>query len=381
MASAWLYQRPEDVRDHREEAAAWHVGWYEPNGRRRGKAVGPGEHGKRLAEKVRRKIEAELMTGTYQMQAHKLWDDFHEEYAERIVPRLAPRSQREVLTALAHFKRIVKPHRVFAIDTAMVDRFIAARRLEPGKKKGSIISPATVNKDLRHIKAALRKAQRWGYLKEVLEFTWDRVIKALPTYITAEHFAAVYKACDAARMPEGLPYPPADWWRALLVTGHMTGWRIGDMLGFRRDDLDLAAGTAVTRGKDNKGKRDELVPLHPVVVQHLARIPGFTPKVFPWNHNERTLYTIFAEIQEEAGIHLPCSEEHVHTRFCHVYGFHDLRRAFATMNADKLTADTLQALMRHQSYQTTQVYINLARQMEGVVAKLHVPEILRADNA
>jgi integrase len=60
-----------------------------------------------------------------------------------------------------------------------------------------------------------------------------------------------------------------------------------------------------------------------------------------------------------------------------VYGFHDLRRAFATMNADKLTPDALQALMRHKSYQTTQVYINMTRQMDQAVAALHVPEVLR----
>ena len=48
------------------------------------------------------------------------------------------------------------------------------------------------------------------------------------------------------------------------------------------------------------------------------------------------------------------------------------------MNADKLSADALQALMRHKSYQTTQVYINLSRQMDAAVAALHVPEVLRA---
>jgi hypothetical protein len=47
------------------------------------------------------------------------------------------------------------------------------------------------------------------------------------------------------------------------------------------------------------------------------------------------------------------------------------------MNADKLTADALQALLRHKSYQTTQFYINMARQMDAAVARLHVPEILR----
>jgi integrase len=107
--------------------------------------------------------------------------------------------------------------------------------------------------------------------------------------------------------------------------------------------------------------------------------------VFPWNHNRRTLDTEFHRIQlaalvkkpdgTEGRIHLPCDESHEHTEACHVYGFHDLRRAFATMNADKLTPDALQALMRHKSYQTTQVYINMARQMDAAVASLHVAEI------
>jgi integrase len=162
-----------------------------------------------------------------------------------------------------------------------------------------------------------------------------------------------------------------------MVMGYMTGWRIGDMLGLRREDLDLTVGTAITRGDENKGKRDERVRLHPLVVEHLKRLAGFAPHVFPWNHDRRTLDEEFRRIQEAAKIHLPCPGEHEHTPACHAYGFHDLRRAFATMNADKLTADALQALMRHKSYQTTQVYINLTRQLDDAVASLHVPDVLK----
>ena len=154
-------------------------------------------------------------------------------------------------------------------------------------------------------------------------------------------------------------------------------WRISDLLGLRRADLDLDAGTAITRAPDNKAKRDDLVKLHPVVLDHLRKLKSFEPVVFPWNHNRRTLHTIFAEIQEAAGIELSCGDKHEHTRFCHVYGFHDFRRAFATMNADKLTADALQKLMRHKSYQTTQGYLNMARQMDAAVGSLHVPDVLK----
>jgi hypothetical protein len=87
----------------------------------------------------------------------------------------------------------------------------------------------------------------------------------------------------------------------------------------------------------DKGKRDELVKLHSVVADHLPKLAGFSPVAFARNHNERTLYTQFARIQEAAKIKLPCDREHKHTRYCHLYGFHDLRRTFATISADKLT--------------------------------------------
>ncbi|TMQ32816.1 MAG: site-specific integrase [Planctomycetota bacterium] len=128
-------------------------------------------------------------------------------------------------------------------------------------------------------------------------------------------------------------------------------------------------------------KRDEQVKLHPVIIEHLRKIAAFGQGVFEWNHNRRTLMSEFAKIQEAAGIKLACPGNHKHTRFCHVYGFHDLRRAFATMNADRLTADALQSLMRHKSYQTTQRYINVKRQLDEAVESLHVPDVLAIPSA
>ena len=58
-----------------------------------------------------------------------------------------------------------------------------------------------------------------------------------------------------------------------------------------------------------------------------------------------------------------------------LYGFHDFRRGFATLNADRMTADALQSLMQHQAYTTTQKYINMARQLNSSVAALYVPKL------
>lgn len=206
-----------------------------------------------------------------------------------------------------------------------------------------------------------------------------REAKKLPRYVTPEHFAAIYKACDVARMPRGLPYEPADWWRGLLIFCYMTGWRISEPLALRREDVDLKAGHAITRAEDNKGNRDDQIPLHPIILDHLERLAGFSPKIFPWNHHRRSLWEQFQKIQEAAGVHLPCAKSHEHNDRCHVYGFHDLRRAFATLNAKMMTVDALQALMRHKSYTTTQRYINFADEVTKAVENLHVPEFLRRE--
>jgi hypothetical protein len=40
---------------------------------------------------------------------------------------------------------------------------------------------------------------------------------------------AIYKACDAAKLPRDLPDPAADRWRGLLIFAYVTGWRIGPL--------------------------------------------------------------------------------------------------------------------------------------------------------
>jgi integrase len=101
-------------------------------------------------------------------------------------------------------------------------------------------------------------------------------------------------------LPNDLPYLAEDWWRGVLVFAYMTGWRIGSILALRRCDVDLEAGTAVSRAEDNKGKRDQKIPIHPLVVEHLRKVPGFDPCFFPWNANRRLLWEEFQAIQKVA---------------------------------------------------------------------------------
>lgn len=199
----------------------------------------------------------------------------------------------------------------------------------------------------------------------------------LVQYVTTDHFGAIYKACDVASRPATGHYTATDWWRGLLTFACMTGWRIREILALRWDDISLEGGYAITWHDDNKGKRDERVPLHPVVVEHLRKIVDFGTLVFPWPRSDTTVWADFRAIQKAAGIALTCLEKHEHTETCSYYGFHDLRRGFATENAEPLGM-TLQAFMRHKSYTTIQRYINMARQLQQTAEKLHVPECLAA---
>jgi integrase len=376
MATAWTFQDDKQVKKHGEHKASWYVGWIDPGGKKKCKSCGAGPVGKANAEKLRRIREAELLTGTYQSADKKTWDAFRAEYNDRIACKMLPQTRRLTMEALDHFERLINPKRMLAISTQTIDDYISKRRLEPGKQKGETLRAASLNKELRHLRAVFRIAGEWKYLPAVPRFRMLREPGKLATFIAPEHFAAVYAACDQAESPADIPTITAgDWWRALLVMAYMTGWRIGELLALRRSDVDLEAGVAITRAEDNKGKRTEQIKLHPVVVEHLRKLPAFDQRMFPWNGAETALYKEFHRLQDAAGVRMTGNSDHRH------YGFHDLRRAFATQNAPRLTADALQKLMRHKSYLTTQRYINMASQLDESVAILHVPAILQKVNA
>jgi len=282
---AWLFQDPRQKKKLGEKKCPWSVGWIDPDGKRKSKRIGS----KSMAEKFCKKIEGQLAADTYRDHSRKQWDAFRGEYEMNVSSRQKPGSRLSTKIALDHFERLIKPRLVSSIRTATIDEYVTKRRPERGRKKRSTVSPATINKELRHIKAVLKVACDYRYLIEMPKIRMEKEPEKLSTFVSVEHFGRIYAACDVARLPKDQPYSPGDWWRALLVFNYMTGWRIGEPTSLRRSDLDLDAGTAITRHGDNKGGHDERVPLHPTVVEHLHKIQSFEPVVFPWFHHPRGL--------------------------------------------------------------------------------------------
>ncbi len=370
---AWLYQ------DHKQKKrlgdnCPWSVGWIDPDGKRRSRRIGS----KSRAEKFARRTEGQLAAGTYQTAGRKTWKSFRALYEANFLPRLSGSTQRLVKAGFDHFERLVHPVKMSGITTQAIDDYVARRRVERGKKKDSTVSPATVNRELRHLKAALRVAHDWGYLAVVPKLRRIREEQRIGAVITPKDLEAIYGACDVAEKPAGLPCTPAEWWRALLVFAITTGWRIQEILLFRREDLDFDSGAIITRAADNKAARDDVDYVPSAVLPLLRKIVGFGGMVFSWPHDERTLRIEFHRIQEAAGIHRACPDagRHECTAACHVYGFHALRRGYATLNADHMPAAVLQRKMRHKSFTTTLRYIGLADKLRKVADKVYVPSFV-----
>lgn len=364
---AWVTQLARQVRTLGADKAPWYVEWLDPAGKKRCKSCGPGSEGKKSAGKLRRKVEAQLIEGTYDDASKRTWAEFREQYDSRVLEGMDPGTRAATRVVLDHFERVIHPVRMVGITSKTIADYVAKRRKANGRGE-RLLSKATINKELRHLRAILRKAHRWGYLSRVPEFEFLKCVKKLPTYMPPEHFAKVYRTCDAATQPKDLPNVPApDWWRALLMFAYTTGWRIGQILALKWADVDLEEGTAITRGDANKGRRNQKIALADVTVEHLRKIKAsFDSHVFPWNHRGRTLWLEFQAIQEAAAV---ARDGPIKT-----YGFHDLRRAFATLNEDRLTPLELQAMMQHQSFETTKGYINMARRLKVTASKVYVPD-------
>lgn len=364
---AWVHQDAKQVKTRGADAASWYASWIDPDGKRRCKSCGRGARGKSAAEKLARRVEGEMLAGTYQSIRKQSWEDFRKKYDEKVLGVMCRSSAETARFSLDKFQATMKPQKVAAIKADTLDGYIA-RRMKDKARGGKAVSKATINRELRYVRAALRVAHDWGYIAKVPRFKFLKVAEKLPTFLPPEHFAKLYQACDKAKMPNDVAnISAADWWRGLLMMAYLTGWRIGALLALQWKDVNLDEGTALSHADDNKGKRDQLVPLHPTVLEHLRKLVGsFDTHVFPWNLSDRRLYDDFHKLQDAAGVK-PDGKPR--------YGFHDLRRAFATLNAAELDLFTLQRLMQHKNLETTKLYVNMASRLKPAVEGLYVPDV------
>lgn len=371
MARAWTFQDTRAKRKHGNKAP-WSVGWIDPDGIRHSKKIGS----KSMADKFARKREGELAAGTYEKESRISWADFRQQYQEHCQARKRPSTVEVDRTAFDHFERVIRPGRLSAVTTATIERYVDIRSQER-VRGGLTVSPGTINRELRSLRAALRKALKWDLIGKAPVFEMLKETRPRPQMMPDEDFAALYRNCGAARRPRDLSIPAAEWWQALLIFARYTGWRRGEILALKWDDVDLEPDEngeywATTQAPDNKGGRTERVPLLPIVVQHLRPIRTFGPMVFPWKHSERLLYPELERIAEAAGVKFPSNGRREDK-------FHALRKTFGTKAAlAGIDRKALTALMRHKDYSTTErYYLDAEALMAQAVGQIEVSRPIR----
>lgn len=353
--------------------APWFAVWKDTDGKKHWLKVGK----KADALEIARERERQAKRQSAGLIVDKPWKDFRGEYDKMILPLMRSSRSRESTTqALDLFEKLAKPCLVQGITTKTLQKFASSRASQPGKKSGDKVAAATIQKELRTIRAALAYAHQWQYLAVVPMMPRVEGFESEKRFVTPEHFGAMLEQCKTAALPGNVGYPASDWWDALLSLLWVAPNRITAMLALRWDDFDLEAGFVVTPAQTNKQKRDHRACVPAVVVEKLRGIKRFGEMVFPWSYGESTLYRQFFKIQTAAGIKLHCNGNHEHTEACHMYGFHDFRRSFATFN-DELPASLKQSQMGHSTYATTQRYEKFAKQQATFAERLHLPEALQ----
>ncbi|SMO61038.1 Site-specific recombinase XerD [Balnearium lithotrophicum] len=238
---------------------------------------------------------------------------------------------------LNRFREVVGDLYLSAITKRNVDEYVN-HLLECG------LSKVTVNVHIRTLKSALSKAVEWEYIKEnpMKGYKQLKVQQKPPRFLLPQDIAKVEEVIDREE------------WLFIFRFLIYTGMRIGEAVRLYWKDVDLERGLITVRKSKNFQTR--VIPIHPNLRKELLKRYPAIGKVIPYSrdHIEHRLKEYF----RKAGF----PELRVH----------DLRHTFASlMVMSGVDLKTVQELLGHTSYKTTEIYAHLAPQhLQEAIKKL-----------
>lgn len=260
----------------------------------------------------------------------KTLDDFRAEFldwSEQNQPRPTFRANRLALDKL--MAETGGKVRLDAISRRDTDRLITTAR----KAK---LTTATINCYLRHVRAVLAKAVEWKYLPSHplagLKELAAEVRK--PNFLTAGEVAAVLHKVEDIDL------------RRLVAAYLATGRRRTELLALAWEDVHLERGVYLIRSSTAKRGKGGLYPINAAFRSVLQAIGEGQGRVFSrWCHPD-TISHMVKEVLIAAG--RPDLR------------LHDLRHSFAVAFVEAGgDLRTLQSLLGHTRYQTTEIYTHV----------------------
>jgi integrase len=313
--------------------------WHDPEtGKRKSKSAGtcnPLD-----AEKARADLEYELNHGLYQDAGRMSWESFRETFEREYAAPLRAKTRENYDATFDLFERLCNPRRLDLLTARTLSAFAAGMRSATvyGGKKG--YAPGTVKLYLQFLHTALAWAVEQGLLTKVPAFPEARAPERVPQPVPAESFE---KLLDKA---------PDHETHVFLLTGWLAGLRLAEVFRLEWDPtdkapyLDLARDRIVIPAAVAKNKRDQWVPLDPVLREALLSLPRTGARVFrlPGYRGPMTLRGMSQRVRnlaKKAGVRM---------------SMHTLRKGFGCRHAGRVPAQVLQKLMRHGNIKTTMTY-------------------------
>ncbi|MDY6789884.1 MAG: tyrosine-type recombinase/integrase [Thermodesulfobacteriota bacterium] len=302
-------------------------------------------NGKKVALKTKDKEEAEIIFREMKI----LWlenrlaeldgsprislKDFIKEYTEHPVRKyLAADTLRMDRLALKSLGDVIgQSAAVKTINEQKINQFIeacSARKL----------SKNTINSYLRHIRAALNKARKWGYIEKTPEIVSIKVKKTLPVTLSSKEIKKILEYSKKENR---------EMWR-IITFAIWTGCRRQEILNLKWQDIDENS-CKVT----GKGGKERMIYLLPDALKALGK--------------KRDIGSVFKRIHKDTVSH----QFKAMADACNIKAhFHNLRHTAAThMLKNNIPLKIIKEILGHVDIRTTEIYTQvfndvIAREMK-----------------
>jgi len=314
MKKVWIYKR--------KNIKGYWVGWYE-SGRRKAKVL----PSKELAEHFKHIKYTQLNSDVFTGMVVADWQQMICEYREaKKVQGVTEGTLYEIALSLRNFERLSGRCSSKQITQSVIDQFILQR--------GNEVQRATLNKDIRNLKAFVNWCRENRYLNGNIK------LKELKT-------AELYPAVKI---------------RILLALG--TGLRRGDIDTLKISDIDFERNCIATTSRKTKksmASRPVSSEIMVVLSKYVCSLGVGQEKLFKTKFNHR----IWRKVCVKAGLR--------------DLKFHDLRKTFCSLLAQNgVSTAVTQRLLEHSSPNlTNKVYTNVDPVLRQSVNQLPIERWLR----
>ncbi len=317
----------------------WYIDYYLPDGRRKREVVTvPGVDPESLTRNdaynalhVRKAQLAEGKFDIIKTKKQTIFDKIAEDFIEHY-SKVSKKSWKRDVTSTKSLLKYFGGKSLSTITSWQCEKY-KSERIKDISKRGTLVSQATVNRELACLKTMLNFAVDQGLIgtnpmRKVKLFRENP--KNFRT-VTDEEFKKVYINAFESLKP-------------ILIMAINTGMRRGEILSLKWENVKLDKGYILV--DETKNNEQRYIPINEVLKKHLKSVKLNACCEYVFTHNGKTfksIRTTFDTALLKSGVEK--------------FRFHDLRHTFASrlvMNGVDLV--TVQELMGHKSLSMTKRY-------------------------